>query len=151
MKNIFLGEHPPVITTLEGAADNLFASPPRPQPLRFEALSLQTPPKNVPPTPGTATTKKLNSVVLNELTKAPFEPMKDTDLKRFTLNPASLLTLASCKCRSEIHAWFANKVSNLGQWANGQRPMGKSCLVPFFRFHSQKPTSKRRFLKVCLR
>ena len=56
------------------------------------------------------------SVVLNELTKAPFEPMKDTDLKHLTLKTAFLLALASGKRRSEIHAWFANKVSNLGQW-----------------------------------
>ena len=47
------------------------------------------------------------SVVLNELTKVLFEPMKDTDLKT-----AFLLALAS----SEIHAWVAKKVSNLGQW-----------------------------------
>ena len=38
---------------LEGAAKNLFSSPPRPQPLRFEFLSLKTP-QTVPPTPGTA-------------------------------------------------------------------------------------------------
>ena len=56
------------------------------------------------------------SVVLNELTKAPFEPMKDTDLKHLTLKTAFVLALASGKCRSEIHAWVANKVSNLGQW-----------------------------------
>ena len=56
------------------------------------------------------------SVVLNELTKAPFEPMKDTDLKHLTLKTAFLLALASGKCCSEIHAWIANKVSNLGQW-----------------------------------
>ena len=56
------------------------------------------------------------SVVLNELTKAPFEPMKDTDLKHLTLKIAFLLALASGKRRSEIHAWVANKVSNLGQW-----------------------------------
>ena len=55
------------------------------------------------------------SVVLNELTKAPFEPMKDTDLKHLTLKTAFLLALAG-KRRSEIHAWVANKVSNLGQW-----------------------------------
>ena len=54
------------------------------------------------------------SVVLNELTKVPFEPMKYTDLKH--LKTAFLLALASGKCRSEIHAWVANKVSNLGQW-----------------------------------
>ena len=56
------------------------------------------------------------SVVLNELTKAPFEPMEDTDLKHLTLKSAFLLALASGKRRSEIHAWVANKVSNLGQW-----------------------------------
>ena len=56
------------------------------------------------------------SVVLNELTKALFEPMKDTDLKHLALKTAFLLALASGKCRSEIHAWVANKVSNLGQW-----------------------------------
>ena len=55
------------------------------------------------------------SVVLNELTKAPFEPMKDTDLKHLTLKTAFLLALAFGKRRSEIHAWVANKVSNLGQ------------------------------------
>ena len=56
------------------------------------------------------------SVVLNELTKTPFGPMKDTDLKHLTLKTAFLLALASGKRRSEIHAWVANKVSNLGQW-----------------------------------
>ena len=56
------------------------------------------------------------SVVLNELTKAPFEPMKDTDLKHLTLKTAFLLALASVKRRSEIHAWVKNKISNLGQW-----------------------------------
>ena len=47
------------------------------------------------------------SVVLNKLTKAPFDPMKDTDLKHLTLNTAFLLALASGKCRSEIHALVA--------------------------------------------
>ena len=56
------------------------------------------------------------SVVLKELTKAPFEPMKDTDLKHLTLKTAFLLALASGKRRCEIHAWVANKVLNLGQW-----------------------------------
>ena len=56
------------------------------------------------------------SVVLNELTKAPFEPMKDTDLKHLALKTAFLLALASGKCHIEMHPWVANKVSNLGQW-----------------------------------
>ena len=42
--------------------------------------------------------------------------MKDTDLKHLTLKTAFLLALASGKRRSEIQAWVANKVSNLGQW-----------------------------------
>ena len=47
------------------------------------------------------------SVVLNELTKTPFEPMKDTDLKHLILKTAFLLPLAS--------ACVANRVSNIGQ------------------------------------
>ena len=42
--------------------------------------------------------------------------MKDTDLKHLTLKSAFLLGLSSDKRCSEIHAWVANKVSNLGQW-----------------------------------
>ena len=45
---------------LEGAAENLFSSPPRPQPLHFESLSLKTP-QTVPPTPGTAFQNKIES------------------------------------------------------------------------------------------
>ena len=59
---------------------------------------------------------KWNLSVLNELTKAPFEPMKDTDLKHLTLKTAFLLALACGKRRREIHIWVVNKVSNLGQW-----------------------------------
>ena len=68
------------------------------------------------------------SMVLKKLTKA-----------HLTLKTAFLLALASSKCHSEIHAWVANKVSNLAN--------GKSCLDPLFRFHSQNRTSKRRFSK----
>ena len=46
----FSGSH----ADLESAADHLFTSPPRPQPLAFESLSLKIPAKSVPPTPGTA-------------------------------------------------------------------------------------------------
>ena len=41
--------------------------------------------------------------------------MKDTDLKHLTLKTVFVLALASGKRRSEIHAWVANKVSDLGQ------------------------------------
>ena len=46
---------------LESAADNLFTSPPRPQPLPFSSLSLKTPAKTVPPTPGTALQQKIEA------------------------------------------------------------------------------------------
>ena len=44
---------------LESAADNLCTSPPRPQPLAFSSLSLKTPAKSVPTTPGTALQNKI--------------------------------------------------------------------------------------------
>ena len=50
------------------------------------------------------------SVVLNELKKSPFEPMKDTNVKYLTFKTAFLLALASGKRHSEIHAWVANEV-----------------------------------------
>ena len=60
--------------------------------------------------------KESLSVVINELTKAPFEPMKDTDLKHLTLKTTFMLALASGKHHSKIHVWVAKKASNLGQW-----------------------------------
>ena len=45
---------------LEGAAENLFSSPPRSQPLCFEMLSLKTP-QTVSPTPGMALQNKIES------------------------------------------------------------------------------------------
>ena len=81
------------------------------------------------------------SVVLNELTKAPFEPMKDTDLKHLTLKTAFLLALASGKHRSEIHAWVANKVSNLGQWE-------KVALFPSSDFIAKNQLAREGFQSV---
>ena len=46
---------------LELAANRLFTSPPRPQPLSFEALSLRTPARTIPPTPGTALQQKVQA------------------------------------------------------------------------------------------
>ena len=42
--------------------------------------------------------------------------MKNTYLKHLTLETTFLLALAYGKRCSEIHAWMANIVSNLGQW-----------------------------------
>ena len=46
---------------LELAANCLFTSPPHPQPLSFEALSLRTPARTIPPTPGTALQQKVQA------------------------------------------------------------------------------------------
>ena len=51
----FTGSH----ADLESAADNLFTSLLRPQPLPFSSLSIKTPAKTVPPTPGTALQQKI--------------------------------------------------------------------------------------------
>ena len=48
---------------LQSAADILFTSPPRPQPLAFNPL--KTPAKSVPPTPGTALQKKFKQILKN--------------------------------------------------------------------------------------
>ena len=79
---------------------------------------------------------KWNLSVLIELTKAPFEPMKDTDLKHLTLKTAFLLALASGKRCSEIHASVANKVSNLGQWE-------KVALFPSFDFIAKNQLARK--------
>ena len=46
------------------------------------------------------------SVVLHQLTKAPFEPLKEALLKHLTFKTVFLLALGSGKCRSEIQAWL---------------------------------------------
>ena len=53
----FSGTH----ADFESAADNLFASPPHPQPLPFSSLSLKTPAKSIPPIPGTALQQKIET------------------------------------------------------------------------------------------
>ena len=45
------------------------------------------------------------SLVLHQLTKPPFEPIKEASLKCLTFKTVFLLALGSGKCRSEIHAW----------------------------------------------
>ena len=69
--------------------------------------------------------------------------MKDTDLKHLTLKTAFLLALASSKHRSEIHAWVANKVSNLGQWE-------KVALFPSSDFIAKNQLAREGFQSVSL-
>ena len=46
------------------------------------------------------------SLVIHQLTKAPFEPIKEASLKHLTFKTVFLLALGSGKRRSELHAWL---------------------------------------------
>ena len=50
------------------------------------------------------------SLVLHQLTKTPFEPIKEASLKHLTFKTVFFLALGSGKCRSEIHAWQSKNI-----------------------------------------
>ena len=68
--------------------------------------------------------------------------MKETDLKDLTLKTAFFLALDSGKCHSEIYAWVANKVSNLGQWE-------KVALFPSSDFMAKNQLAREGSQSVC--
>ena len=57
------------------------------------------------------------SLVLHQLTKAPFEPLKDISLKHLTFKTVFLLALGTGKCRSEIHAWLHKNIRHQSDWS----------------------------------
>ena len=57
------------------------------------------------------------SLVLNQLTKAPFEPLKEASLKHLTFKTVFLLALGSGKRRSEIHAWLHKNIRHQSDWS----------------------------------
>ena len=57
------------------------------------------------------------SLVLHQLTKAPFEPFKEASLKHLTFQTGFLLALGSGKRRSEIHAWQNKNVRHQSDWS----------------------------------
>ena len=58
------------------------------------------------------------SLVLHQLTKAPFEPLKEASLKHLTFKTVFLLALGSGKRRSEIHAWLHKNIRHQSDWSN---------------------------------
>jgi hypothetical protein len=56
-------------------------------------------------------------VVLQSLTKAPFEPLANVPLKFLTLKTVFLITLASGKRRSEVHALLHSRVRRDKNWS----------------------------------
>ena len=57
------------------------------------------------------------SLVLHQLTKAPFEPMRKASLKHLTLKTVFLLALGSGKRRSEIHTWLYKNIRHQENWS----------------------------------
>ena len=55
--------------------------------------------------------------MLHQLTKAPFEPLKETSLKHLTFKTVFLLALGSGKRRCEIHAWLHKNVRHQSDWS----------------------------------
>ena len=56
------------------------------------------------------------SLVLQQLSKAPFEPIKEASLKHLTFKTVFLLALGSGKHRSEIHAWQNRNIRHQSDW-----------------------------------
>ena len=56
-------------------------------------------------------------MILHALTKQPFEPLGKGSLKLLTFKTVFLLTLASGKRRSEIHAWTYSSLSYKENWS----------------------------------
>ena len=61
------------------------------------------------------------SLVLHQLTKAPFEPLRKASLKHLTFKTVFLLALASGKRRSEIHAWLNKNIRHQAEKSLGKR------------------------------
>ena len=57
------------------------------------------------------------SLVLHQLTKAPFEPIKEASLKHLTFKTVFLLALGSGKRRSEKHAWQNRNIRHQSDWS----------------------------------
>ena len=58
------------------------------------------------------------SLVLHQLTKPPFEPLRKASLKHLTFKTVFLLALGSGKQRSEIHAWVHRNIRHQEDWSN---------------------------------
>ena len=75
------------------------------------------------------------SLVLHQLTKAPFEPIKEASLKHLTFKTVFLLALGWGKRRSEIHAWQNRNIRHQSDWS-------KVSLYPSLSFLSKNQLAK---------
>ena len=83
------------------------------------------------------------SLVLHQLTKPPFKPLRKASLKHLTFKTVFLLALGSGKRRSEIHAWVHKNIRHQEDWSkvslfpspgflskNHLAKEGPSCVAP---------------------
>ena len=75
------------------------------------------------------------SLVLHQLTKVSFEPLKEASLKHLTFKTVFLLALGSGKRRSEIHAWQHKNIIHQSDWS-------KVSLYPSRSFLSKNQLAK---------
>ena len=75
------------------------------------------------------------SLVLQQLTKATFEPIKEASLKHLTFKTVFLLALGLGRHRSEIHAWQNRNIRNQSDWS-------KVSLYPSLSFLSKNQLAK---------
>ena len=92
---------------LEIAADRLFTSLPHPQPLSFESLSIRTPARTVPPTPGTALQLKVQANLEKSLSSR-FDIQMDQKMGAFQ---ASMLEAFNNLCED-----FQKSLQKKGKW-----------------------------------
>ena len=83
------------------------------------------------------------SLVLQQLTKPPFEPLKEASLKHVTFKTVFLLALGSDKRRSEIHAWLHKNSRHQADWS-------KVSLYPSPSFLSKNQLAKEGPDRVAL-
>ena len=57
------------------------------------------------------------SLVLHQLTKAPFKPIKAASLKHLTFKTVFFMALGSSKRRSEKHAWQNRNIRHQSDWS----------------------------------
>ena len=57
------------------------------------------------------------SLVLHQLTKSPFEALKEASLKRLTFKTVFSLALGSGERWSEIHAWLHKNIRHQSDWS----------------------------------
>ena len=90
------------------------------------------------------------SLVLHQLTKAPFEPIREASLKHLTFKTVFLLALGSGKHRSEIHAWQNRNIRHQSDWSNSNSNWTFIALNLPKQEDSKAQQNKKQSTKFCV-